>query len=70
MGARIKFRKPNGRFVRPPSLEALGVVRVRGVCGQWHVRDEQGTHPRRCIGCGGALTQEPALLQDMPASAK
>lgn len=63
MGRRIPWRKPNGRYVRPPSLEALGLVRICPNDGRIIVGNEDPDRPGRrtfppCPACG--WTQEPS----------
>lgn len=58
---RLKWRKYNGRFSRPPSLEATGVVRVCGGCGQILVSalDYSSGFPKRTFpDCPNCLTAE------------
>jgi len=51
---RVKWRKDDGRFSRPPSLEKLGLVEVcsEKTCRQILVKGTDGKFPEFCPRCG------------------
>ncbi len=71
---RLKWRKPSGKFSRPPSLEALGdvMICVDKKCGKIIVKTN-GTFPPECPRCGKArregeaMNNEQELPEPLPA---
>lgn len=51
MGKRLPWRKSNGRFSRPPSLERLGFMWVCRECGGIHA-GESDMKLEACRRCG------------------